>query len=133
MRDASPEMLSLFAEAIEIDPLPAAASFSPALIPGPVDEDSPHRLGRGGEEVPAVLPAARVRGADQSKVRLVDQGRGLKSLVGRLGRHAHGGELPQLVVDERKQLGRGLVVADRGRLEEAGNFGHAPESNGRPR
>ena len=51
-------------------------------------------------------------------------------LAGLLGGHARGGELPQLVVDEREQLGGGLPSARRGRgIEEAGHFGHAGERN----
>ena len=54
----------------------------------------------------------------------MDQGGRLEGVAGRLGRQPGGGELPQLVVDEREQLGRGLRVAGRGRVEESGDVGH---------
>ena len=49
--------------------------------------------------------------SDQPEVRLVDQGGGLEGLAGLLRGHPRGGELAQLVVDEREQLGGGLGVA----------------------
>ena len=62
--------------------------------------------------------------ADQAQVRLVDQGGGVERVAGRLGGHARGGELAQLVVDERQQLGGGLAVARLGGVEEASHVGH---------
>ena len=65
--------------------------------------------------------------ADQPEVGLVDQGGRLERLAGLLRGQPGGGELAQLVVDERQQLGRGLRVAGRGRVEQAGDVGHAGE------
>ena len=48
-------------------------------------------------------------------------------MPGGFGRHARGGELPQLVVDEREQLGGGLAVAGLGGLEKSGQIGHEVE------
>jgi hypothetical protein len=62
--------------------------------------------------------------ADQPQVRLVDEGRGLERLAGGFGRHPRGGELAQLVVHERQQVGLGPAVAGRGRIEAAGHIGH---------
>jgi hypothetical protein len=62
--------------------------------------------------------------AGQPQVRLVDEGRGLERLAGGFGLHPCGGELPQLVVHERQQVGRGPVVAGRGSIEEAAHIGH---------
>ena len=67
--------------------------------------------------------------ADEPQVRLVDQGGGVEGVAGGFGGHARGGELPQLVVDEREQVGGGLAVAGRGGVEEAGHVGHAAECN----
>ena len=61
---------------------------------------------------------------DQPQVRLVDQGGGVEGVPGVFGGHPRGGELPQLVVDERQQVGRRLAVAGRGGVEEAGHIGH---------
>jgi hypothetical protein len=35
-----------------------------------------------------------------------------------------GGELPQLVADERQEVGSSLAVACRGRIEALGHIGH---------
>jgi hypothetical protein len=72
--------------------------FEPLAIAGVVDQDAAHGLGSGGEEMsPAVEPLV----TDQAEVRFVDQRRGLR-LPGTLRCQARGGELAQLVVDERK-------------------------------
>jgi len=54
----------------------------------------------------------------------VDEGRGLERLAGGFGRHPCDGELAQLVVHERQQVGGGPAVASRGSIEEAGHLGH---------
>ena len=75
------------------------------------------------------------RAADQPQVRLVDQGGGLEGVARLLGGQARGGELAQLVVDEREQFGGGLRVAGRGGVEDLRDVGHVPERNradGRP-
>ena len=69
-----------------------------------LDQDAAHRLGRGGEEVAAAVPAAAAVDVDEPQVRLVDQGRGLERLPRLLARQPLGGQLPQLVVDQRQQL-----------------------------
>jgi len=94
---------------------------------GGLYQDAAHGLGRGGEEVPAAVPAGTGLGADQPEIRLVNQGGGLEGVVGPLPGHAGGGELPQLVVHEREQVGRGLVVAGRGRVEKSRHKGHSAE------
>ncbi len=80
-----------------------------------IDEDSPHRLGRGGEELPSSRPSPIA--SRELEIGLVHKG-------GRLQRHAAGlrrkltvGELVKLPVDEREQLlrirrGRALVCGD---------------------
>ena len=45
------------------------------------------------------------------------------------GGHPRGGELSQLVVDEREQVRGGLAIAGRGGIEEVRDFGHADEFN----
>jgi hypothetical protein len=66
-----------------------------------VNEDAAHRLGRGGEEVPAPVPVARLDAADQPEIGLVNQGGGLERLARLLLRQARRREFPQLVVDQR--------------------------------
>jgi hypothetical protein len=71
----------------------AAAAFEPLAVAGPVDEDAAHGLGRGGEEVPPAVPARGVARAYEAQVGLVDQGRGLEGLPGRLAGEPLGGQL----------------------------------------
>jgi hypothetical protein len=76
------------------------------LAAGRVDEDPPHSLGGGGEEVAAGVPPAAVRRADQPQVRLVDQGGGIQRVIRDPGGHAGG------------------------RIDQAGDVGHVEEWNG---
>ena len=68
---------------------------------------------------PVGLPAA-----DQPDVRLVDEGGRLEGLPGLLVGQPRGGQLPQLVVDEREQVGRGLRVAGLDGGQDLGDVGH---------
>ena len=74
--------------------------------------------------------------ADQPDVGLVDEGGRLEGVPGLLVGQAGGGELPQLVVDEREQVGRGRRVALLDGVQELGDVGHAAQhtpSDGEPR
>ena len=78
----------------------------------PGDQDAPHRLGGGGEEVPPPVPGQAGFGADQPQVRLVDQRCRLECRVGCLAGELRGRQSPQLVVDQRQELpGRAGVAA----------------------
>ncbi len=99
----------------------AAAALGAGLRTGAVDEDPAHGFGRCGEEVGS---AGEQPVPDQSQVRLVHEGGGVEGVAGSFRRHAHGRELPQLVVDEREQVGGSPTVAGRGRVKEAGYIGH---------
>ena len=74
---------------------------------------------------PRLVPAELVGRADQPEVRLVDEGGRLQGVAGGLGGHPRGGELPQLVVDEREQLGGGLAVTGRRGVQESRHVGHS--------
>jgi hypothetical protein len=91
--------------------------FEAVFTPSVLDEDAAHGLGGRGKEVAAVVPAAFVRGPDESEVRLVDEGSWLEGMAGRLGCHPSGRELAQLVIDEREQIGRGAAIPGRSRIE----------------
>jgi hypothetical protein len=106
----------------QFDPDALAAAFRRPLAAGVLDEDAAHGLGGGGEEMPAAVEPLPV--ADQPEVRLVDQGRGLQGVVGGLACHPDGRQLPQLVVDEREELGGRVPVAGRGGVEEPGDVIH---------
>jgi hypothetical protein len=99
----------------------SAASLQPVAVPGVVDPNPSHSLGRGGE---AVALAVDVLVADEAQVGLVDQGGGVQGVAGGLRGHPRGGEPPQLVVNEREEVGGGFAVASRGGIEQAGDVGH---------
>ena len=79
------------------------------------------RSGRGRSSAAAWLAA------HQPQVGLVDQGRRLERLARLLLRQPLGGQLAQLVVDERQELlgGGRVAVLDRG--QDPGDVGHAAE------
>src|SRR5262249_34920384 len=114
-------------ELVEGDAPPAAAPLEPALVPGAVEQDAAHGLGGGREEVPAGVPGRPPAGPHQPEVRLVDEGGRLEGLTRGLLGHPGGGELAQLVVDEREQVGRGLGVAGPDGRQDLGDVGHAAE------
>ena len=66
-------------ESAEIDPVSPAAPLPPVAVPGVVDQHPPHRLGRGGEEVPST---AELLVADQPQVSLVHQSGGVEGVPG---------------------------------------------------
>ncbi len=110
----------------EFNPFAPAAMFLAAFPTGGIHQDAAHGLGRGREEVPNAIPAKAIGRTDQPEVRLVNESRGLQSLVGRLRRHADGREFPEFVVDERQQIARGLTVTGSGRGEQMGYIEHLP-------
>ena len=55
-------------ESVQIDPVPPAAALDPVPVAGVVDQDAPHGLGCGGEEVPATI---KVLVPDETQVRLM--------------------------------------------------------------
>ena len=125
-------------QVIEADAQPVATAFDAPLAAGVLDEDAAHGLGRRGEEVPPAVPVLRLLHVHQPQVGVVDQGRRLQRLARRFLRKALGGQLAQLVVDQRQQLlGRAGVAGldggqDLGHLAH-GRFlaGEAPESAAR--
>ena len=90
-----------------------------------VDQNAPHGFRRGGEEVAAVV---EVLVADETQVRLVDQGGGVQGVPGILRGHPRGSELPQLVVDQRQQLRRRFGIAATDGVEQPGGLRHGPQS-----
>ena len=76
---------------------------------------------------PRLSQSPGLLGADEPQVRLVDQGGGLERLAGLLLRELLGGQLAELVVDQRQEfLGRlGIALLD-GR-EDAGDVVHCSE------
>jgi hypothetical protein len=86
-----------------------------------VDQDAAHGLGSGSEEMP---PPVELLVTDQAQVRLMDEGRRLKCVPGRFGRHPRGGEIAQFVVDEWEKFRRSLAITRGNGIEKAGHVGH---------
>jgi hypothetical protein len=84
----------------------SAVPASP-LPPSAIDQNPPHRLSCHPEEM---APVGETVIANQSHVRLVDESGGVESVAGGFGGNPRGGKFPQLVVNERQQLGSGLAV-----------------------
>ena len=103
-------------------PQPPAGPLQSFPIPRMIDQDPPHGLSRGGEEVAA---AVEVLIPDQPQVGFVDQSGRVEGVADDFGGHFHRGQLSQLVVEEREQFRGGLTVAVLGSFEEVGDFGHA--------
>lgn len=81
------------------------------LAAGHLDQDATHRLGCGSEEGTAAVPARCFPVADQPQLGLVDQGRRLKRVSGRLMGQLMSGEPTQFFVHQRQELARGVGVA----------------------
>jgi hypothetical protein len=73
-----------------------------------IDQDRAHRRGRHGEELAPALPLDRL--VDEFQVRLVHQGRGLERVPGLLIAEDPRRERAQLVVHDRKKVGRGKTL-----------------------
>ena len=100
------------------------------LAPGVVHENAAHGLGRCGEEVPAAVPVPGLISAHQPEIGLVDQGGGLERLARLLLRHPLGRQLAQPVIDQRKELLRGVRVAMLDRVKQRGDRVHRPGPTG---
>ena len=82
-----------------------------ALAPGRVDQNPPHRLGRGSEEVSPTVPALGAFCVYQPQVGFVHQRRRLQRLTGLLLGQLLRCQLAQLVINEWQELFRGVRVA----------------------
>jgi hypothetical protein len=116
-----------------LDPPPPAAMLRTIPAAGGLDEDAPHDLGRGGEEVPAAI---ELLVAHQPQIGFADQGGGVEGVAGGFRGHARGRELAQLVVDEGEQVGGRLAVTGGRGVQESRHVGHAasvtlPAASGR--
>jgi len=109
---------------VKFDSLLAAAMTHGSLAPGAFDEDAPHRLGGGGEEMAPAIEF-RVGIAHEPKPGLVDERRGLQRVARRFPRHFGRRQLAQFLIDQRQQFIRGLGVASLDRRENAGNVADA--------
>src|SRR4051812_9346618 len=88
-----------------------------------LDEDAPHRFGRGREEVPTMIELLI---ADEPQECFVDQRGRFECVAGLFVRELGGRELAQLVVDERQEL-RGPGRASANVIEYTSDVGHERE------
>src|SRR5262249_36292919 len=65
-------------QVIEIDTAASAAAFLAALVTGPVDQESAHGLGGGGEEVAAAVPVPGPLHVYQARGGVGGQGGGVR-------------------------------------------------------
>ena len=91
-------------DGIERNLLPIAPVLGASLAARIVNQDAAHGLGRRGEEMPSTVPVLDVLRTEQTKVRLMNQGRRLECLarifLGQPGRR----QLPQLFIDQGQEL-----------------------------
>ena len=76
-----------------------------------VHQDAPHHLRRHPHELGPIPPVRPVL-SDQLEEGFVDQGCGLKCVAGALIFNVVAGQPPQLLVDQRKQTGEGILAAE---------------------
>ena len=83
--------------------------FRTLLAPGPIDQNASHGLGCRTEKVSRILPPTCLS-LSQSNPSFMDEGRCLKSVVGRLIPHSGGRQLPEFLVNLLKKI-RGTAIA----------------------
>jgi hypothetical protein len=105
----------------KFDSLSSTAALLTISMAGGFDEDAAHGLGGGSEEVAS---AVELLVANEPKIGFMDECGGVESVVLCFGGHARGGELSQLVVDQRQQIGGGPAVTRHRGLEKTGYFWH---------
>jgi hypothetical protein len=88
--------------------LDPAAAFQ-VVAPRMVNQNPSHELRRNGEEVGAVSPPHPFV-VDQPEVSLVDQGRGLQTVVRAFPVQVVSRESAQFVVYDRRQLIEGVLI-----------------------
>jgi hypothetical protein len=120
----NPGRFDRWLDVVHVDAPTSASRLGAAPAAGVVDEDPPHHLGGGREELLTAVPAPDRLGINQPEESLLDQGRGLESLAGLLPRQPAGGELAQLVVDQGEQVLGGAGVAPLDVREDAGHVRH---------
>ncbi len=111
--------------------LSRAAALEAFAVSSPVDQDAPHRLGGGGEEVAAAVPPRGVAGTDEPEVGLVDERSRLVRVAWLLDGEPVLGNPAQLFIDEREQSPCRLRIALLDRREDACDVIHHRRLPGR--
>src|SRR5262249_31173041 len=92
-----------------------------------LDEDPPHRLRRGGEEMASTLPTLSNVDVHESHVSLMDERGRLQRLAWTFLRHLRPGEPSKLLVHQREQALGGELISTFGLLEITRYIVHARE------
>lgn len=85
---------------VQVHALSVAAMLAASPTANSVNENTPHRLGRRSEEMPAPVPGLTRMTADQPQVGLVNQGSGIEGLPCSFAGNLLGGESAQFVIDK---------------------------------
>jgi hypothetical protein len=101
-----------------------AIALGGQLPPSLVDENPPHRLGGGREEMRPIVPLALIVGAHEPQPGFMHQRGGLQRLAGLLAGELAGGEAAQLGIHEWEQVVGGMFLASGERVEDFGGVGH---------
>jgi hypothetical protein len=109
---------------LQLLPASAAAVNDALFVTGTFDQDAPHGVGRGREEMAAVVPTGGVGGFDEPQIRLVDEGRRVQGVAGSLRGHPGGRQFSQLLVHQGQQLPGGVGVAVGAVGQNAADFVH---------
>ena len=114
---------------IEGDAHLIAATLGGSASPGALDENLSHGAGGDAEKVRPILPR-QMRVLQQAEVDVMHERRGLERLAGTLTPEKAGGQAPQLVVDQRHQRRKRLLIALTSAVHERGHssrgFIHVP-------
>jgi hypothetical protein len=103
--------------------LELAATALPLFAPRHFNENAPHCLTCGCEEMVSAVPLL-LRRASQPQPGFMNEGGGLQSLARGFVRHSMRGKLAQFVVNERKQFLSGLGLALLQAVEDARDLAH---------
>src|SRR5262245_24632497 len=115
----------------EFDPPHPPPVFETILAASVLNQNPPHGLGRGGKEVGTTVPVLGLLHINQPQVRLMDQRGGLQCLARFFLSESLSGQLPQLVIDQRQQLLRGVGVALLDGGQDARDLAHKAKHNPR--
>ena len=108
------------------DTLLVPAPFEACLLPRPLDQNAPHGLRGGHEEMVAAVPILLGR-ADEPQPGFMDQSGRLQGITSGLLRHVVGGESSKFLIDQRQQFLRGFAIALLDAFENLGDIAHATE------
>src|SRR5262249_54063940 len=89
---------------IQVDAAPISAMLVSAFPASRVHQNPAHGLGRGSEEMAAIVPPIAVSRANQTDVSFMDESGRLKGIARWLGRQSCSGKAAKLLVDQRQQL-----------------------------